>query len=210
MTQRSPVVLVTGASSGIGRAVAKAFAAKGFEVFGTTRNPRTAEPIPGVELVELDVTDAASVDAAVKSVIERTGRIDILVNNAGSGILGAAEESSVAQAQRLIDTNFLGLVRLTNAVLPYLRAQGCGRVINIGSVLGFLPQPYGALYAGSKHAVEGIPNRSTTRPANSESGSRSSNPHTLAPHSRPTWMMSILRSMPMRAAASTPAGGWPS
>ncbi|WP_225341638.1 SDR family NAD(P)-dependent oxidoreductase, partial [Mycobacterium avium] len=112
------MVLVTGASSGIGRAVAKAFAAKGFEVFGTTRNPRTAEPIPGVELVELDVTDAASVDAAVKSVIERTGRIDILVNNAGSGILGAAEESSVAQAQRLIDTNFLGLVRLTNAVLP--------------------------------------------------------------------------------------------
>ncbi|MCA2282560.1 SDR family NAD(P)-dependent oxidoreductase, partial [Mycobacterium avium] len=155
MTHRSPVVLVTGASSGIGRAVAKAFAAKGFEVFGTTRNPRTAEPIPGVELVELDVTDAASVDAAVKSVIERTGRIDILVNNAGSGILGAAEESSVAQAQRLIDTNFLGLVRLTNAVLPYLRAQGGGRVINIGSVLGFLPQPYGALYAGSKHAVEG-------------------------------------------------------
>ncbi|AYJ05389.1 oxidoreductase [Mycobacterium avium] len=155
MTHRSPVVLVTGASSGIGRAVAKAFAAKGFEVFGTTRNPRTAEPIPGVELVELDVTDAASVDAAAKSVIERTGRIDILVNNAGSGILGAAEESSVAQAQRLIDTNFLGLVRLTNAVLPYLRAQGGGRVINIGSVLGFLPQPYGTLYAGSKHAVEG-------------------------------------------------------
>lgn len=155
MTHRSPVVLVTGASSGIGRAVAKAFAAKGFEVFGTTRNPRTAEPIPGVELVELDVTDAASVDAAAKSVIERTGRIDILVNNAGSGILGAAEERSVAQAQRLIDTNFLGLVRLTNAVLPYLRAQGGGRVINIGSVLGFLPQPYGALYAGSKHAVEG-------------------------------------------------------
>ncbi|MGH3561375.1 MAG: oxidoreductase [Mycobacterium sp.] len=155
MTQRSPVVLVTGVSSGIGRAVATAFASNGFEVFGTTRNVRAAEVIHGVELVELDVTDAASVSRAVSSVIQRAGRIDVLVNNAGIGVAGAAEESSATQAQQLFDTNFFGLVRLTREVLPYLRRQGTGRVINIGSVLGFLPMPYGALYAASKHAVEG-------------------------------------------------------
>jgi NAD(P)-dependent dehydrogenase (short-subunit alcohol dehydrogenase family) len=155
MTNRSPVVLVTGASSGIGRAVASAFAAKGFEVFGTSRNPQRTEPIAGVELVQLDVTDDASVTRAVATVIERAGRIDVLVNNAGFGVLGAAEESSTAQAQHLFDTNFFGLVRVTREVLPHLRAQGSGRIINIGSVLGFLPAPYGALYAASKHAVEG-------------------------------------------------------
>ncbi len=155
MTKRSPVVLVTGASSGIGHAVAAAFAAKGFEVFGTSRNPRNTQPIAGVELVQLDVTDPESVAAAVSTVVQRAGRIDILVNNAGFGVLGAAEESSTAQAQQLFDTNFFGLVRVTREVLPYLRAQRSGRIINIGSVLGFLPAPYGALYSASKHAVEG-------------------------------------------------------
>ncbi len=155
MTKRSPVVLVTGVSSGIGRAVADAFAAKGFEVFGTSRNPRTTQPVAGVELVQLDVTDDASVAAAVSTVVQRAGRIDILVNNAGAGVFGAAEETSTAQAQQLFDTNFFGLVRLTREVLPYLRAQRSGRIINIGSVLGFLPSPYGSLYAASKHAVEG-------------------------------------------------------
>jgi NAD(P)-dependent dehydrogenase (short-subunit alcohol dehydrogenase family) len=155
MTQRSPVVLVTGVSSGIGLAVASAFAAKGFEVFGTSRNPQRTQPIPGVELVQLDVTDAASATGAVSTVIQRAGRIDILVNNAGIGVIGAAEESSIIQAQQQFDTNFFGLVRLTREVLPHLRAQGSGRIINISSVLGFLPAPYAALYAASKHAVEG-------------------------------------------------------
>ncbi|MGA8331765.1 MAG: oxidoreductase [Mycobacterium sp.] len=155
MTHRSPVVLITGASSGIGRAIATAFAHKGFEVFGTSRNPQHTEPIPGVELVSLDVTDAASVANAVSTVVQRAGGIDIVVNNAGFGVIGAAEESSTAQAQELFDTNFFGLVRVTREVLPYLRAQGGGRIVNVGSVLGFLPAPYAALYAASKHAVEG-------------------------------------------------------
>ena len=155
MEQRSPVVLISGVSSGIGLAVARAFAARGFEVFGTSRNPHRTEPIPGVELVQLDVTDTASVTQAVSMIVQRAGRIDILVNNAGFGVIGAAEESSVAQAQQLFDTNLFGLVRVTREVLPYLRAQGSGRIINISSVLGFLPAPYGALYAASKHAVEG-------------------------------------------------------
>jgi NAD(P)-dependent dehydrogenase (short-subunit alcohol dehydrogenase family) len=155
MTQRSPVVLITGTSSGIGRAIAGAFAAKGYEVFGTSRNPQRNEPIAGVELLPLDVSDEASVASAVSTVIQRAGRIDVLVNNAGVGIFGAAEESSIAQAQELFDTNFFGLIRVTNEVLPHLRAQRSGRIINISSVLGFLPAPYGALYAASKHAVEG-------------------------------------------------------
>jgi NAD(P)-dependent dehydrogenase (short-subunit alcohol dehydrogenase family) len=155
MTQRSPVVLITGTSSGIGGAIASAFAAKGYEVFGTSRNPQRNEPIAGVELLPLDVSDQASVSSAVSTVIQRAGRIDVLVNNAGVGVFGAAEESSIAQAQELFDTNFFGLIRVTNEVLPHLRAQRSGRIINISSVLGFLPAPYGALYAASKHAVEG-------------------------------------------------------
>jgi short-subunit dehydrogenase len=155
MTNRSPVVLVTGVSSGIGRAIASAFAEKGFKVFGTSRNPQTTESVAGVELVQLDVTDDNSVSAAVSSVVQRAGRIDILVNNAGAGVFGAAEETSISQAQELFETNFFGLVRLTREVLPYLRAQCSGRIINIGSVLGFLPSPYGSFYAASKHAVEG-------------------------------------------------------
>lgn len=155
MTQRSPVVLITGASSGIGEAVARAFAEKGFEVFGTSRNPGRTEPIAGVEFVQLDVTDPESVARAVSTVVQRAGRIDVVVNNAGFGVLGAAEESSTAQAQQLFDTNFFGLVRVTREVLPYLRAQRSGRIINISSVLGFIPAPYGALYSASKHAVEG-------------------------------------------------------
>lgn len=155
MTQQSPVVLVTGASSGIGEAIARAFADKGFVVFGTSRNPGRTEPIAGVEFVQLDVTDPESAAAAVSTVVQRAGRIDVVVNNAGFGVFGAAEESSIAQAQALFDTNFFGLVRVTREVLPYLRAQRSGRIINIGSVLGFIPAPYGALYAASKHAVEG-------------------------------------------------------
>jgi short-subunit dehydrogenase len=106
-------------------------------------------------VIALDVTDAGSVTAAATTVAARAGRIDILVNNAGFGVIGAAEESSTAQAQDLFDTNFFGLVRLTREVLPYLRAQGSGRMVNVGSVLGFLPAPYAALCAASKHAVEG-------------------------------------------------------
>jgi NAD(P)-dependent dehydrogenase (short-subunit alcohol dehydrogenase family) len=155
MNQRSPVVLVSGVSSGIGLAVAGALAAKGFQVYGTSRNPQRTAAIPGVELVQLDVTDDASVTRAVSTVVQRAGRIDILVNNAGVGVIGAAEESSMTQAQQLFDTNFFGLVRLTREVLPHLRAQGSGRIINIASVLGFLPAPYAALYAASKYAVEG-------------------------------------------------------
>jgi NAD(P)-dependent dehydrogenase (short-subunit alcohol dehydrogenase family) len=105
--------------------------------------------------LDLDVTSDESVGTLVRRVIERFGRIDVLVNNAGTGAAGAAEESSVAQDQRIFDINFFGLVRMTKAVLPHMRAQGSGRIINLSSVLGLVPAPYMASYAATKHAIEG-------------------------------------------------------
>lgn len=150
-----PLALVTGASSGIGEAVAIAFAEAGYDVVGTSRNSAgTVSPV-GVTLLDLDVGSDDSVAALVDDVMGRFGRIDVLVNNAGIGAGGAAEESSVEQARRVFDVNFFGLIRMTKAVLPHMRAQGEGRIINVSSVLGFVPVPFGALYAASKHAVEG-------------------------------------------------------
>src|SRR5207245_670857 len=142
----TPVALVTGATSGIGQAAALALADAGFEVIGTGRNTARTVAHDGVTLLDLDVSDDASVNSAVQRVIDRFGRIDVLVNNAGIGSAGAAEESSIAQAQRVFDINVFGVMRMTKAVLPHMRVQGSGRIINISSVLGFLPAPYGAVY----------------------------------------------------------------
>ena len=154
-TAGKPVALVTGASSGIGRAAAAALAAAGFEVVGTSRKTSGVAPLDGVRFLDLDITSDESVSTAVGRVIERFGRLDVLVNNAGTGAAGAAEESSVAQDQRVFDINFFGLVRMTKAVLPHMRAAGTGRIINISSVLGLVPAPYMASYAATKHAIEG-------------------------------------------------------
>jgi NAD(P)-dependent dehydrogenase (short-subunit alcohol dehydrogenase family) len=150
------VVLITGVSSGIGRAAAIRFARQGCRVFGTVRHQAKAQPIPGVELVEMDIRDDASVQQGVQSIIAQAKRIDVLVNSAGVTLLGAAEETSIAEAQTLFDTNLFGLLRTIKAVLPHMREQGSGRIVNISSVLGFLPAPYMALYSASKHAVEGL------------------------------------------------------
>ncbi|NGO51556.1 oxidoreductase [Allomesorhizobium camelthorni] len=146
--------IVTGASSGIGRASAEALARAGFKVFGTSRKMIKDVPKGGTMLV-CDVTDGASVDALVSTVLSQTGRIDLLVNNAGIGMLGGAEESSVAQVQALFDVNLFGVMRMTNAVLPLMRRHGEGRIINIGSILGLVPAPYSAHYSAAKHALEG-------------------------------------------------------
>jgi len=149
------IALITGASSGIGEATATRLTQAGFKVYGTSRRGAQADR-RDYEMLALDVSSDASVKAAVATVIRLEGRIDLLVNNAGFGIAPAgAEESSIEQAQSIFDTNFFGMVRMTRAVLPHMRAQGKGRIVNIGSVLGFLPMPYGALYAATKHAVEG-------------------------------------------------------
>ena len=147
--------LVTGASSGIGEATAQRLVVAGYKVYGTSRRATNASQ-RSFELLPLDVTSDESVEATVREVLRLEGRIDLLVNNAGFGIApAAAEESSIEQARSIFETNFFGIVRMTRAVVPHMRRQGAGRIINIGSVLGFLPAPYAALYAATKHAVEG-------------------------------------------------------
>ncbi len=149
------IALVTGASSGIGEATATRLSEAGFTVYGTSRRGAQGEK-RAYEMLPLDVTSDDSVQTAVAAVISIEGRIDLLVNNAGFGVAPAgAEESSIEQAQAIFDTNFFGVVRMTRAVLPHMRSRGQGRIVHIGSVLGFLPMPYGALYAASKHAIEG-------------------------------------------------------
>lgn len=156
MSNQEKVVVVTGVSSGIGRATAQMFSQKGCEVFGTVRNPEKAQPISGVKLVEMDIRNEESIQRGIQSVIAKAGRIDVLVNSAGVTLLGATEESSVDEGKTLFDTNVWGLLRTIQAVLPHMRKQKSGRIVNISSVLGFLPAPYMALYAASKHAVEGL------------------------------------------------------
>ena len=149
------IALVTGASSGIGEATAARLAMAGYKVYGTSRRGARAGQRP-YEMLSLDVTSDESVEAAVTEVMRIEGRIDLLVNNAGFSTAPAgAEESSIEQARSIFDTNFFGIVRMTRAVVPHMRRQGSGRIINIGSVLGFLPAPYMALYAATKHAIEG-------------------------------------------------------
>jgi len=149
------IALITGASSGIGQATAELLVKAGYKVYGTSRRGGKAGE-RAFEMLPLDVTSDASVDAAVERLMQLEGRIDLLVNNAGFGVAPAgAEESSIVQARAIFDTNFFGLVRMTRAIVPHMRRQGTGRIINIGSVLGFLPMPYGALYAATKHAIEG-------------------------------------------------------
>jgi NAD(P)-dependent dehydrogenase (short-subunit alcohol dehydrogenase family) len=148
------IALVTGASSGIGLATAKALRDAGYRVFGTSRRA-AANPSDGITMLTCDVTGDTSVAKTVAEVLAEAGRIDLLVNNAGVGLFGGAEESSTAQAKALFDVNVFGVFRVTNAVLPVMRRQGKGRIVNLSSVQGFIPGPYFALYAATKHAVEG-------------------------------------------------------
>lgn len=148
------IALVTGASSGIGLVTAQALRRDGYRVFGTSRKamPGTAD---GITMLVGDVIDDASVQSVVDEVLSRAARIDLLVNNAGVGLLGGAEESTAAQAKAVFDVNVFGTMRMTNAVLPVMRRQRKGRIVNLSSILGLIPAPYNALYASTKHAIEG-------------------------------------------------------
>jgi NAD(P)-dependent dehydrogenase (short-subunit alcohol dehydrogenase family) len=148
------VALVTGASSGIGQATAELLAAHGFTVFGTSRVPD--QRARSYTLLPLDVRSDGSVLAAVQSVLDQTGRIDVVVNNAGYAMVGAIEETSIADAQAQLDTNLFGVLRMVKAVLPVMRKQGGGCIINVSSVVGHVAPPYVGLYATSKFALEGL------------------------------------------------------
>ncbi len=136
------IVLVTGASSGIGRACAQLFEARGDRVYGAGRNP--------------DVRSDASVGQAVADILKREGRIDIVVNNAGIAIAGAVEDTSIEQAKDQFEVNFFGVLRICRAVLPAMREQRAGYLINIGSIAGQVAVPYQGLYSASKFALEGL------------------------------------------------------
>lgn len=144
------VVLLTGGSSGIGQQTALALAASGCKVYEISRN---ASVIPGVTHISADVTRESAVKAAVNQVIFEEGRIDILINNAGFGISGAVEFTETSEAQRQFDVNFFGMVRMCQAVLPYMRKAGRGRIVNLSSVAAVIPIPFQTFYSASKAAI---------------------------------------------------------
>ncbi|MFN2284485.1 MAG: SDR family NAD(P)-dependent oxidoreductase [Anaerolineae bacterium] len=148
------VILVTGASSGIGRACAMALARQGHCVYGTSRLPRSADS--DFTMLPMDVTDATTVQAAVQTLLEREGHIDVVVNNAGIGYGGAVEDTAIEEAQATFETNFFGALRVCHAVLPAMRAQGSGIIINISSIGGMISLPFQGLYSASKYALEAM------------------------------------------------------
>jgi NAD(P)-dependent dehydrogenase (short-subunit alcohol dehydrogenase family) len=147
------VVLVTGASSGIGAAVASRLVKDGHVVFGTGRSA-SGTTADGAVLLPLDVCSSLSVRSCVEEVVRRAGRIDTVVNNAGYLLAGAIEEVSLEQAQAQFETNFFGVVRMVQAVLPIMRKQGSGQILNVSSLAGLVPMPFWGFYNASKAAVE--------------------------------------------------------
>ncbi len=149
----SKVVLITGGSSGLGKAIGEFLMAKQYTVFGTSRNPHNYKDST-IKLFQLDVTSDESVKQCIHQVIEETGRIDILINNAGAGITGPIEEIPEEEIKRNFDTNFFGPIKVINAVLPYMRKQQSGLIINITSIAGYMGLPYRGIYSASKGALE--------------------------------------------------------
>jgi short-subunit dehydrogenase len=153
MSGAQQVVLITGASSGIGACCAAHLSKNGYRVYGGARGVVTA---PGVEPLTLDVADDASVARAVETVLAREGRIDVLVNNAGFGIAGAIEDTSIDEAREQFEVNFFGVLRMCRAVLPIMRQQKAGSIVNIGSIGGLMAIPFQGFYSASKFALEGL------------------------------------------------------
>ena len=158
------VVLITGCSSGFGMLAAVEFARRGDAVYASMRDTLKSGPLldearaagASVHVIALDVADAASVKNAVADVIAREGRIDVLVNNAGVGMHGPVEEADDDETRQLFETNVFGLLRVTRAVVPHMRAQKSGAVVNVSSLAGKVSAPFGGLYSATKHAVEAL------------------------------------------------------
>jgi short-subunit dehydrogenase len=152
------VILVTGASSGMGKVFAQDLAKEGHIVYGAARRTDLLDDLSkkGVQTIALDVTNDASMKSCVQTILEKEGRIDVLVNNAGYGSYGTIEEVSMEEAKRQLDVNVFGLARMTQLVLPGMRKQKSGKIINISSIGGKIATPFGAWYHASKFAVEGM------------------------------------------------------
>jgi NAD(P)-dependent dehydrogenase (short-subunit alcohol dehydrogenase family) len=162
--EASQSILVTGCSSGFGLLTALAFARRGDHVFAGVRDPSAADRLMSItseeklpiSIVSLDVTGNDSVDECVREVIGRVGRIDVLVNNAGIATFAAVEDSDDEMATAIMNTNFFGALRMTRAVLPYMRGAGSGRIIMVSSVNGIIGMPFSGVYSASKFALEGL------------------------------------------------------
>ncbi|MEC7263280.1 MAG: SDR family oxidoreductase [Bacteroidota bacterium] len=146
-------VLITGGSSGIGKSIGTFLSAKGCKVYGTARNPQNYPDFDAFELIQLDVKDIESVKSAVKQVISKAGRLDVLINNAGVGITGPIEETPHEEILKVFDTNFHGPIHMMKAVLPQMRKQGGGTIINITSIAGYMGLPYRGFYSATKGAL---------------------------------------------------------
>lgn len=149
------VALVTGASRGIGREVARLLAGNGLVVFGTSRTPSKVGPLDGVEMLSLEARSDDSAAACIDAVVSRAGRIDALINNAGYALSGPVEAATLEEAKDQFETNFWGVVRMVNAVLPGMRERKAGRIINLSSLAGLVPIPFFGFYSASKFALEG-------------------------------------------------------
>lgn len=147
-------ILITGASSGIGRAIAEHFINKGFNVIGTSREPNQTDST--VPLYQLNIMDEVTVNKVVQQFVQKFGTIDVLINNAGYALAGPIEETTIKEAKEQLDVNFFGAVRMIQAVLPKMRANGGGLIINISSIGGLIGMPYQAFYSASKFALEGL------------------------------------------------------
>jgi NAD(P)-dependent dehydrogenase (short-subunit alcohol dehydrogenase family) len=147
------VILITGASSGIGKACAGYLAAKGFVVYGASRKATTATG--DIRFLQMDVTQPDTVKRAIQTIIDEQGRLDVLVNSAGMGIGGALELATPDEICQQMQTNFMGTVNVCTAVLPYMRAARCGKIINISSLAGAMAIPFQGFYSASKFAIEG-------------------------------------------------------
>ena len=156
------IAIVTGSSSGIGLETAIHLAKNGFKTYATMRNLGKSEAIKSqsenlpIEILQLDVTDDQSVKNAINTIVEKEGRIDVLVNNAGYAHMGSVEDMSSEEVKDQFDTNVFGVYRTTKAILPIMRKQKSGRIINISSIAGFMGMPIGSAYVSSKFAVEGF------------------------------------------------------
>src|SRR5262245_48573947 len=155
MSSSPRVVLITGASSGVGHSTARLLSRNGYRVLGTSRSPAAGRESPAVEMLALDVRSADSVGACVKAAIDAAGRIDVLVNNAAYELAGAVEEASIEEVKAQFETNFFGVVRMVKAVLPIMRRQGQGQIINVSSLTGLSSVPFMGIYSASKFALEG-------------------------------------------------------
>ena len=152
------VVLITGASSGMGKATAELLSASGYKVYGAARRTEMMQDLKeaGIKILQMDVTDDIAIQRGIDEIIKKEGRLDILINNAGFGLFGAIEDVPLDEAKYQMEVNVFGLARLTQLVLPYMRKQKSGKIVNITSTGGKLSSPLGGWYHASKYAVEAL------------------------------------------------------